>query len=78
MTTGSEELQQFRCPRCGGPMSHGYIAGHWIRLRWTTREKTRTILAGSPLRSRRDWINAPTLEAVRCEQCRLGVFRYGY
>ena len=59
-------------------MSHGYIAGHWVRLRWTDRDDTKTILAGTPLRRSRSWLNAPSLEAMRCEQCRLGVFRYDY
>jgi len=78
MTATSGELQRLHCPRCGGVMMHGYSAGHWIRLRWTLRAKTRTVFAGTPLRRGRDWLNAPTLEAVRCEQCRIGVFRYGY
>jgi len=59
-------------------MSHGYIAGHWIRLRWTKTEKTKTIFAGKVLRKKIDWWNSPTLEAVRCEDCRIGVFRYDY
>jgi len=59
-------------------MTHGYIAGHWSRLRWTPREKTYTIFAGEKLRRQIDWTTAPTVEAVRCERCRIGVFRYGY
>lgn len=76
--TTSEELKAMKCPRCGKPMSHGYLAGHWVRLRWTEREKTKTIFAGEVLRKKIDWWNAPTLEAVRCEDCKIGVFRYDY
>jgi hypothetical protein len=59
-------------------MSHGYIAGHWVRLRWTDTDHTKTIFAGMPLRRNRSWLNAPSVEAVRCEVCKLGVFRYDY
>jgi len=67
-----------KCPKCGKEMSHGYIAGHWIRLRWTEKEKTKTIFAGKPLRKKLHGWNAPILEAVRCEDCKIGVFRYDY
>ena len=76
--TSSEELKAMKCPKCGNPMSHGYIAGHWVRLRWTEKEKTLTIFAGKPLRKEIDLLHSPTLEAVRCETCKIGVFRYGY
>jgi len=59
-------------------MSHGYITGQGTRLRWTEKEKTKTIFAGTKLRKTIDWWNAPNLEAVRCEECRIGVFRYDY
>jgi hypothetical protein len=42
----SEELRQMRCPRCGDAMSHGYIAGKSVTLRWTADEETYTSLAG--------------------------------
>ena len=64
------------CPTCGGQMDAGYIAGHWIRLRWCEEEKTKTIFAGEPLRKKRDIWNAPTLEALRCTRCKVGVFSY--
>ncbi|MBN1593474.1 MAG: hypothetical protein JW941_09565 [Candidatus Coatesbacteria bacterium] len=76
--TSSEELQAMNCPKCGKPMSHGHIAGHWFRLRWTEKEKTQTIFAGTKMRKKIDWWQAPTLEAVRCEDCKIGVFRWGY
>ena len=59
-------------------MSHGYISGHSVRLRWTEKEKTRTIFAGTKMRRKIDWWAAPTLEAVRCQDCKVGVFRYDY
>ena len=71
-------LKAIDCPGCGKLMSHGYIAGHWIRLRWTDKEKTLTIFAGKPLRKRITWLTAPTVEAMRCETCKIGVFRYDY
>ena len=76
--TSSEELEEMKCPKCGKEMSHGYIAGHWFRLRWTEKEKTKTIFASKPIRKKRDLWNTPTLEAVRCETCKIGVFRWGY
>jgi hypothetical protein len=71
-----ERLAGIQCPRCGGPLAHGYIAGHWTRLRWCERATTKTIFAGKPLRRERDLWNAPTVEAGRCERCRIGVFVY--
>ena len=71
-----EQLQEFACPKCGGRMQPGYIAGHWTRLRWCEEAKTKTIFAGTPLRKKRDLWTAPTLEAVRCSNCQLGVFVY--
>lgn len=74
----SDALREMSCPACGETMSHGYIAGHWFRLRWTEHEKTKTVFSGSPLRRKVDLWNSPVLEAVRCEHCRVGVFRYDY
>lgn len=77
-TAASHELKQYKCPKCGEAMTHGYIAGNSTRLRWTDKEKTKTIFAGQPLRNKIDWWNAPTVEAVRCERCKIGIFRYDY
>lgn len=74
----SADLGVMRCPRCGREMEHGYLAGHWARLRWTAAEKTYTILAGTTLRRQISWWSAPTLEAMRCEDCKIGLFRYDY
>ncbi len=59
-------------------MSHGYIAGKAVPLRWTEQEKTYTIFAGSKLRKKLSWFSAPNVEAMRCETCKIGVFRYDY
>ncbi len=74
----SEELCEMTCPKCDKKMSHGYIAGHWIRLRWVDKPNTKTIFAGNALRKKINWLTAPDLEAVRCEDCKIGVFRYDY
>ncbi|MEO2048929.1 MAG: PF20097 family protein [Pirellulales bacterium] len=74
----SEALERMKCPACGSVMSHGYIAGHWIRLRWTEEEKTRTIFAVTKMHQKIDWWASPTLEAVRCQDCKIGIFRYDY
>ncbi len=74
----SEELCEMTCPKCDKKMSHGYIAGHWIRLRWVDKPNTKTIFAGNVLRKKVNWCSAPNLEAVRCEDCKIGVFRYDY
>ncbi|MHC4453210.1 MAG: PF20097 family protein [Planctomycetota bacterium] len=66
------------CPKCDKKMSHGYIAGHWIRLRWVDKPNTKTIFSGNVLRKNINWWTAPNLEAVRCEDCKIGVFRYDY
>ncbi len=58
-----EELSELKCPKCGGDMESGYIVGHWTRLRWCEKEKTKTIFAGVPLRKKRDLWNASTLIA---------------
>ncbi len=74
----SKALKEIKCPSCCGSMTHGYIAGHWIRLRWTKMEKTYTIFAGDNMRRKITWSSAPTIEAVRCEECKIGIFRYDY
>lgn len=74
----SEILKGMKCPNCGESMSHGYIAGHMTRLRWTEQERTQTIFSGSTLRKKIYWWGAPTVEAMRCEHCKVGIFRYDY
>jgi hypothetical protein len=71
-----KEITDFGCPKCGGYLEFGYIAGHWIRLRWCKMEKTKTIFSGSPLRKKRDLWNSPTLIAGRCDKCKIGIFTY--
>ncbi len=69
-------LAEQKCPKCGEPMEHGYITGHWFRLRWNTRPDTKTIFAGTPLRKKFVWMSAPSVEAVRCDKCKVGMFIY--
>ena len=71
-----QELADLRCPRCESAMESGFITGHWMRLRWCRKAKTKTIFAGTPLKRKRDFWNAPTLTAMRCPACRIGVFSY--
>ncbi len=78
MPIDSEGLRKIKCPNCGQAMSHGYIAGKAAHLRWTEKEKTYTILAGSKLRRKLSWLGAPNVEATRCEECKIGLFRYDY
>ena len=73
----SDELKKIKCPKCGKEMSHGYIAGKGM-LWWTQQEKTKTLFRAKWLKKKVDWWNAPTLEAVRCEECKIGLFRYDY
>ena len=75
----TDELKQISCPQCGQSMSYGFIAGHGPKLRWVESNRTKTIFAGTELRKTSDgfW-NAPTVEAVRCQQCKIGVFKYDY
>jgi len=74
----SDGLGELKCPRCGCVMCHGYVVGRLGRLRWAEREKTYTVFAGQPLRRTFSWWSAPTVEAMRCEVCKMGVFRYDY
>ncbi len=69
-------IQNYRCPKCGGKLEPGYIAGQWSRLRWCLKEKTKTVFSGKPLKKVPDIWNAPTVEAARCDKCKLGVFSY--
>ena len=73
----SDELKKIKCPKCGKEMSHGYITGKGM-LWWTQKEKTKTLFRAKWLKKKIDWWNAPTLEAVRCEECKIGLFRYDY
>ncbi|MCK4917988.1 MAG: hypothetical protein KAJ14_12210 [Candidatus Omnitrophica bacterium] len=47
-------------------------------LWWSQKEKTKTLFKAKWLRKKIDWWNAPTLEAIRCEECKIGLFRYDY
>ena len=71
-----EKISDLKCPKCRCDMEFGFIAGHWFRLRWCIKEKTKTIFTGSPLRKKRDLWNTPTLIASRCVKCKIGVFTY--
>ncbi|MCD4700248.1 MAG: PF20097 family protein [Candidatus Aegiribacteria sp.] len=72
-----DEFIDIKCPKCGRDMSHGYITGKGM-LWWSQKEKTKTRFRAKWLRREVDWWNAPTLEAVRCEECKIGIFRYDY
>jgi hypothetical protein len=72
----NRSIEELKCPRCGGMLTHGYIAGHWFRLRWVDKPHTKTIFAGKPLRKKLDWWSAPMVEAARCDRCKVGIFVY--
>jgi hypothetical protein len=74
--TPAPGLESLRCPSCGGEMHAGYIAGQAMPLRWTQRPNAKTVFEGEPLNAG-SLTGSASLEAVRCERCRLGVFRYG-
>ena len=77
--TSTAELKQMACPSCGEPMNYGFIAGHWFNLRWVESNRTMTVFAGTSLRKKLNSIwYSPTVEAVRCQRCKIGVFRYDY
>jgi ssDNA-binding Zn-finger/Zn-ribbon topoisomerase 1 len=75
----SDELKAMACPRCGGRMEAGYVTGHWFMMRWNETNQTKTVFAGEKLRPKSDsaW-SSPSIEAVRCPACKLGLFRYDY
>lgn len=62
------------CPICGNKMEKGYLNSHWWRIRWSIK-KIFWMWSGEPLGKRALW-RAPTLEAVRCKNCRIGIFNY--
>ena len=70
------KVEDQKCPYCGGSLEHGYIAGHWFRLRWVKKDKTKTVFAGKPLSKKIDLWNSPVLEAARCDDCKIGIFLY--
>ena len=71
-----DQIKDYKCPNCGGEMEQGYVAGHLTPLRWCLKEKTKTIFSGKRLQKKLDIWNAPTIAAVRCDQCKLGLFTY--
>lgn len=71
-----EEIGDLLCPRCGCEMENGYISGQYSRLRWCRKAKTKTIFSGKPLKKKRDLWNAPTLTAMKCCSCKIGIFSY--
>ncbi len=75
----TDELKEMPCPKCAQTMDYGFIAGHWFKLRWVETDHTKTVFAGAKLRKGLDNVwSAPTVEAVRCRQCKIGVFRFDY
>jgi uncharacterized protein (UPF0212 family) len=36
-----EEIAGLACPKCGAALEYGFIAGHWVRLRWCFSEKSK-------------------------------------
>ena len=72
------------CPRCGGPLDHGYLLGKHNRIRWSESNKGMTIFHGVPLirlgkgfwKSGRWWLYAPSIPAVKCRRCKLVTFAY--
>lgn len=73
--TPTPALASLPCPSCGGGMKAGYIAGEALPLRWAERPNTPTVFHGQPLH-RGSLTGSASLEAARCERCRVGVFRY--
>jgi Domain of unknown function (DUF6487) len=65
------------CPRCGAPMTEGYmptVGG----VSWRDRDEPvgiPTMLTG--LRGTAFWVRRPKLHAYRCEPCRIITFKYG-
>jgi len=85
MLEGSLETSPVtNCPRCGGPLDHGYLLGKHNRIRWSKSDKGMTIFHGVPLtrlskgfwKTRRWWLYAPSIPAVKCRRCRLVTFAY--
>ena len=65
------------CPRCGSKMEKGFI-GVWRGIFWS-KEKHTTIWKlpfGNDMIFRASLKN-PMIEAYRCKQCKLIIFRYG-
>jgi hypothetical protein len=58
-------------------MTPGYIAGKGL-LTWTEKEKPKFVFPSRNLKKKIDWWSAPTLEAAKCDTCKIGIFRYDY
>jgi len=73
----SEELKKIKCPNCGKEMRHGYIAGKGM-LWWTEKEKPKTSFSIKKLKKTFSWWSTPTIESMKCDECKIGVFRFDY
>jgi len=73
----SEELKKIKCPNCGKEMQHGYIAGKGM-LWWTEKERPKTLFSMKKLKKTSNLWSAPTIESMKCDECKIGVFRFDY
>jgi hypothetical protein len=72
------------CPLCRGPVETGVVYGRFSAPRWSASPSVYTVFHGVPLVSSafRRWLwpglppRPPSLVAVRCTVCQVGVFRY--
>jgi hypothetical protein len=79
-----EELEPSKCLKCGSDLKPGYVLGKHNRIRWSSTRDGMTIFHGVPLiksgkkywSKLRNWLYAPNIRAMRCEQCKLVFFKY--
>jgi DNA-directed RNA polymerase subunit RPC12/RpoP len=69
--------RELSCPRCGAPMSRGFINAGKGPMRWVIDPKqNKTILGGDRL-VKQHWVwGRHVVPAARCEHCKIGIFVY--
>ena len=67
------DLEQAKCPSCGGPLEQGYLHGHWWRIRWSPKKRKFWAFTGEPVGKGGLWA-APSVKAARCTRCGIGLF----
>jgi hypothetical protein len=62
-----------RCPRCDGPVDHGFVAGGNSMIWWSAKAHLFSLHAERLVHMR--WLTANPRPAVRCSSCKLVIFQ---
>jgi hypothetical protein len=53
-------IEEQKCPHCSGTLEHGFIAGHWFRLRWVKKAKKKNSICRKTSKKKDRFMECPT------------------